>query len=73
MAGPTPERPSVLHTSMSFVFPVLPAALQPQNFGVFAAPESVDNMKASWLVHSIHTLRQKHPTLKVGVCVCDVT
>lgn len=36
-----------------------------QNFGVFASKESSRNMKAAWLVHSIHTLRHNHPTLKV--------
>jgi chromosome segregation ATPase len=37
-----------------------------QNFGVFASKESASNMKAGWLVHSIHALRKRHPTLKVG-------
>lgn len=37
-----------------------------QMFGVFASKESSSNMKARWLVHSIHMLRQKHPTLKVS-------
>jgi hypothetical protein len=37
-----------------------------QNFGVFASRESASNMKAGWLVHSIHTLRERHPTLKVS-------
>ncbi len=36
-----------------------------QNFGVFASKESASNMKAAWLVHSIHTLRSKHDRLKV--------
>jgi hypothetical protein len=37
-----------------------------QMFGVFASQESSSNMKARWLVHSIHMLRQQHPTLKVS-------
>lgn len=36
-----------------------------QNFGVFASKESASNMKAAWLVHSIHKLRSKHSRLKV--------
>jgi hypothetical protein len=44
-----------------------------QNFGVFASPASGSNMKAAWLVHSIHKLRAKHPTLKVNCerCCCS--
>jgi hypothetical protein len=41
-----------------------------QNFGVFASPASASSMKAAWLVHSIHTLRAKHPTLKVNCERC---
>jgi hypothetical protein len=43
-----------------------------QNFGVFASPASASSMKAAWLVHSIHTLRAKHPTLKVNCERCRI-
>jgi hypothetical protein len=38
-----------------------------QNLRVFAAPaESAVSMRAAWLVHSMHRMRQLHPALKVG-------